>query len=123
MQQSSVATARAVCVVQLRDRPELIESNCRTCVMNIGDEVQTVFYTSRGAPNLVWATWMCLSGCWVQPSPTDLVIWTSSQMTFGQDKWTGRTEGTRDKRRGTERLVTDCTIGACQVSQSWLVLM
>ena len=65
--------------------------------------------------------WMCLTR-WVQPS-SDLVIWTSSQMTFGQDKWTGRTEGTRDKRRGTERLVTDCTIGACQVSQSWLVLM
>ena len=41
--------------------------------------------------------WMCLTR-WVQPS-TDLVIWTSSQMTFGQDKWTGWTEGSVDKER------------------------
>ena len=40
---------------------------------------------------------MCLTR-WVQPS-SDLVIWTSSQMTFGQDKWTGWTEGSVDKER------------------------
>ena len=63
MQQSSVATARAVCVVQLRDWTELIESNCRTRVMNIGEEGTNCFLHKswRAQPclgNLDVSQWM-----------------------------------------------------------------
>ena len=73
--------------------------------------------------------WMCLTR-WVQPS-SDLVIWTSSQMTFGQDKWTGWTEGSvdkerqgvRDKETELRRLLSDCGIGACHLLLSCLLPM
>ena len=38
-----------MCIVQLRDLAELIDTNCMNCEMNFVEEVQTVFYTSRGA--------------------------------------------------------------------------
>ena len=82
------------------------------CEMNFVEEVQTVFYTSRGA---------ALFG---QVGCVSLDVGAALTHRFGHldlepnDFWTrqvdGRTEGTRDKRRGTERLLTDCAMGACQ---------
>ena len=69
-----------------------MESNGMHHVMNVGKEVQTVFYAAQpclGSLDVSHYVGAALT--------TDLVIWTSSQMTFGQDKWTGRTEGSRDR--------------------------